>query len=82
MAKLIIFLRDHSRVLKWLFFAFLIFAVGFDIFFTERHAPHFWGDPIRGFWSVFGAFGCLGMIVVCKGIYHAWLMQDEDYYDK
>lgn len=82
MGKVITFLRDNSGALKWLFFAFLIGTVVFDVFFVERHEPHFWGDSIRGFWSVFGALGCMGMVVVCKGIYHVWLKQSEDYYDE
>ena len=45
-------------------------------------AAHFFGDSIMGFWSVFGIFGCLGMIVVCKGLSHVWLEKEEDYYDK
>lgn len=81
MGKLIIFLRDHSGFLKWLFFAWLIFTIVFD-FYAQRHAAHFWGDNVTGFWSIFGFFGCLAMIVICKGIYHVWLMKEEDYYDK
>lgn len=81
MARLFTYLRDHSQVLKWLFYVFLALAIVFD-FFAERHQPHFWGDSIVGFWSMFGIFGCLGMIVICKGLSHVWLMKDEDYYDK
>ena len=82
MGRVITFLRDNSRALKWLFFAFLLFTVVFDVFFVERHAPHFWGDSIRGFWSLFGVLGCMGMVAVFKGLYHVWLKQSEDYYDK
>lgn len=81
MARLFTYLRDHSQVLKWLFYVFLALAIAFD-FFAERHQPHFWGDGIVGFWSMFGILGCLGMIVFCKGLSHVWLMKDEDYYDK
>jgi len=81
MVKLIGFLRDRSGLLTWLFFLWLGFTVFFDVMAT-RHEPHFFGDAIIGFWAVFGLLGCLAMAVVCKGIYHLWLMQDEDYYDK
>lgn len=81
MGKLITYLRDHSKALKYIFFAYLVFTIVFD-YFTERHVPHFFGDTIIGFWAVFGAFGCLGMAIVCKGLYNNWLHQDEDYYDK
>jgi hypothetical protein len=26
--------------------------------------------------------GCLGMIVICKGLAHVWLEKEENYYDK
>ncbi|MBN2331487.1 MAG: hypothetical protein JXO49_11640 [Deltaproteobacteria bacterium] len=80
-AQLIGYLRDHATVMKWLFFAFLAFAVVFD-FLAARHHPHFWGDSVIGFWSLFGIGGCLGMIVICKGLSHVWLMKGEDYYDE
>lgn len=79
-AKIIGFLVNRSNMMKWLFFCVLAGAVGYD-FFAERHHPHFWGDHIIGFWAGFGLFGCLTMIVICKGISHAWLMKGEDYYD-
>ena len=81
MARLIGFLRDRSHVVKWVFFASLLFFVVFD-FYADRHEPHFFGDTIIGFWSIFGLIACLGMIVICKGISHVWLTKDEDYYDK
>jgi hypothetical protein len=81
MGKLITYLRDHAQVLKYVFFAYLIFTIVYD-YFAERHEAHFFGDDIIGFWSIFGTAGCLLMIVVCKGLYNNWLKQDEDYYDK
>lgn len=81
MVRLLTFLNERSRVLKWLFFVFLALTVVFD-FFAERHSSHFFGDSIIGFWSVFGGLGCLAMIVLCKGLSHVWLEKEEDYYDK
>ncbi len=81
MSKLIGFLRYQSGLLKWLFFLWLVFSIIYD-FMAIRHEPHFFGDSIIGFWSAFGLLGCLAMGFICKGIYHLWLMQDEDYYDK
>jgi len=68
-------------MLKRIFFVFLALAVVFD-FYAARHEPHFFGDSIIGFWSLFGVLGCLGMIILCKGLSHVWLMKKEDYYDK
>jgi hypothetical protein len=81
MVRLLKYLNEHVRMLKRLFFAFLAFTVVFD-FYAARHGAHFFGDSIIGFWSLFGVLGCLGMIVVCKGLSHVWLMKEEDYYDK
>ena len=81
MVRLLKYLNEHSSMLKRIFFVFLILTVVFD-FYVTRHELHFFGDGIIGFWSVFGIFGCLGMIVVCKGLSHVWLMKKEDYYDK
>jgi hypothetical protein len=81
LARFIGWLRERTPVIKVLFFAFLVFAVAFD-FVIERHEPHFFGDDIIGFWAFFGLIGCLGLIVVCKGLSHVWLQKDEDYYDR
>ncbi len=79
--KILSYLQDHARVLKWFFFTFLLGTLVFD-FTVERHHVHFWGDRIIGFWALFTFFGCLGMIVFCKGLSHVWLAQPEDYYDR
>jgi hypothetical protein len=31
---------------------------------------------------LFGLIGCLGLIIVFKGLSHVWLEKKEDYYDK
>jgi drug/metabolite transporter (DMT)-like permease len=81
MVRLLKYLNERSHILKYLFFVFLVATIVFD-FFAERHSQHFFGDSILGFWSIFGALGCLGMIVLCKGLSHVWLEKEEDYYDK
>ncbi|MEA3361974.1 MAG: hypothetical protein U9Q61_01665 [Thermodesulfobacteriota bacterium] len=75
------YLRERPSFLKWLFLAYLAFALVFD-FFADRHHAHFWGDHLVGFWAVFGLVGCLAMIVFCKGLSHVWLERDKDHYDK
>jgi hypothetical protein len=81
MAKVLGYLQAHAKVLKWVFFAYLVGTLVFD-FLVERHHAHFWGDSIIGFWALFTLFGCLGMIVFCKGLSHVWLAQREDFYDR
>jgi len=51
-------------------------------FFIPRHEVHFFGDNIRGFWSLFGFIACVLIIVVSKWIGHLGLMQHENYYDE
>ncbi len=80
LVKILSYLQEHATALKWVFFAFLLGTVGND-FLVERHHAHFWGDKIIGFWALFALFGCLGMIVFCKGLSHVWLAQPEDYYE-
>jgi drug/metabolite transporter (DMT)-like permease len=80
-AQVITYLRERSEMMKWIFIAYLGFALVFD-FFADRHHAHFWADHIIGFWAIFGLVGCLAMIVFCKGLSHVWLERDTDYYDK
>ena len=81
MVRLLKYLNEHSHILKYLFFLFLVLTIVFD-FFAARHGSHFFGDSITGFWAAFGGLGCLAMIVFCKGLSHVWLEKEEDYYDK
>ena len=79
--RILNYINEHSRMLKRIFFVFLALIVVFD-FSAARHKPHFFGDSIIGFWSIFGLIGCLGLIIVFKGLSHVWLEKEEDYYDK
>ena len=79
--RILNYLNEHSLMLKRIFFVFLALFVVFD-FSAARHTPHFFGDSIIGFWSLFGLIGCLGLIIVFKGLSHVWLEKKEDYYDK
>ena len=74
-------LRERSSMLRALFFGALAFFVLFDVF-ASRHEPHFVGDQIRGFWALFGFFGCVVMARFMKGIGHLWLMKPLDLYSR
>lgn len=80
MTRLLIYLRQRTTALKYIFFLGCAATVVFDCF-AGRHHAHFWGDGIRGFWALFAFFGCLSMIALFKGIYHVWLMKEPEYYD-
>ena len=57
----------------------LLIVVDFNI---PRHEVHFFGDNIRGFWSLFGFIACVLIIIISKWIGRLGLMQDESYYDE
>ena len=71
----------RTKTVKKLAYGILVLLVAAD-FIIPRHEIHFFGDKIRGFWSLFGIISCVLIIVVSKWIGQNWLMRDEDYYDK
>jgi len=74
-------LRKKPRLMLGIFLLILGATVFFD-FTAERHAAHFVGDRIRGFWALFGVVGAVLMTKFMKGIGHAFLMQPTDFYSK
>jgi len=79
-AKPMDYLRDRLKTLKIVLSVVGVLAILFDIV-TPRHEAHFFGDPIRGFWTIFGFVGCIVLIRLMKGIGHLFLMKKEDYYE-
>lgn len=79
--KFIEWCREHFKLVKILSYSFLALLVITD-FFVKRPHIHFFEDKVPGFWALFGFVGCVILIVVSKWLGHAWLMKDEDYYDK
>ena len=75
------FLRSRMGAVKAVFFGSLGLFVLYDIF-ASRHAPHFVGDQIRGFWALFGFLGCVLMGRFMKGLGHLWLMKPMDFYSR
>lgn len=74
-------LRAKPKLLAGIFVFILGSVVVFD-FTAERHAAHFFGDRVRGFWAIFGFLGAVFMTKFMKGIGHAFLMQPMDFYAK
>jgi|TARA_Y100001947_G_C10312645_1_gene292405 hypothetical protein len=71
----------RTKIVKKIAYGILVLLILSD-FMIPRHEIHFFGDKIRGFWSLFGIISCVLIIVVSKWIGQNWLMRDEDYYDK
>jgi len=78
-ANVIQTLRDNLKTIKTIMYALMALTIAVD-FLIPRHEPHFFGDKIPGFWSVFGFVGCILLIKVMKGLAHTILGQREDYY--
>ena len=71
----------RTKAAKRIAYGALILLIVVD-FIIPRHEVHFFGDNIRGFWSLFGFIACVLIIVVSKWIGHLGLMQHENYYDE
>ena len=70
-----------TKAAKRIAYGALILLIVVD-FIIPRHEVHFFGDNIRGFWSLFGFIACVLIIIISKWIGHLGLMQDESYYDE
>jgi hypothetical protein len=59
----------------------LVIAAAADAWFSgrEQHGE-FWWSHVYGFFSLFGFFGCLAIILVAKRILGPWLLRKENYY--
>ncbi len=73
-------LRNNLSTLKKVLIVYLIVLVIYDIVIHIGAHGHFFVDNIPGFWRLFGGIGCFILIKVAKGIAHAFLSKDEDFY--
>lgn len=80
-AAAVTWLRKSPDGLRAAFFGALALFVLFDVY-APRHEAHFAGDNVRGFWALFGFLGCWCLARFMKGIGHAWLMKEPDYWEK
>jgi len=78
--KYIEFLRKNIGMFKKVLIAYLIVLVVFDILIHLGKHGHYFVDNIPAFWIMFGIVGCFLLIKVAKGIAHAFLSKDEDFY--
>jgi len=73
-------LRGNMKTLKKLLIAYLAVLVIFDILIHLGFHGHYFVDNIPAFWTIFGIIGCFLLIKIAKGIAHAFLSKDEDFY--
>ena len=77
--KMIEYLRTRIKLLKNLFFGFLILLVIIDVLLPREHA-HFFVDKIPAFWTIFTIIGCYLLARFSKGLAHTILGKKEDFY--
>jgi hypothetical protein len=61
---------------------FFVAAIADAWFLGVDHPGGFWGSHVYGFFSLFGFFGCLAIILVAKLVLGPWLQRKEDYYQR
>jgi len=79
--KYIEFLRTHMKTLRNILLLYLGVVIVFDFFLPRDSAHvHYWFDSFPDYWTLFSVIGCFVLIKVGKGIAHAFLSKDEDFY--
>jgi drug/metabolite transporter (DMT)-like permease len=79
--KILIYARDHNRLVRGIFFGALMALVAVNFLIVPRE-PHFGLEKIPGFWAVFGAaVAVLFVIVLKKAVFHV-IGKSEDFYER
>lgn len=82
LAKLIEFLRNRLRAVKVACIAVLVLLALADILFVGNGEAHTKAEHFPAFWSLFGFFGCVAIVILSKWFGHAGIMVREDYYEQ
>jgi hypothetical protein len=68
--------------LAFIFGGLLVASVADAWFLGAEHHGGFWWSHVYGFFSLFGFFGCLAIILVAKLVLGPWLQRKENYYHR
>ena len=79
--RLIEFLRNRLKAVKVACIAVLVLLALADILFVGNGEAHTRAEHFPAFWSLFGFFGCVAIIILSKWFGHAGIMVREDYYE-
>lgn len=84
LARIIGFLRNHVTLLIRVGIGVLVLLVLVDAMpaLVDKEHAHTEAEHIPGFWSLFGLFGCVLIILASKWFGHSGIMTKEDYYDR
>ena len=61
---------------------FLVVSALLDVVFRAYAHPEFWWHELPAFDLIYGFLGCAAIIVFSKWLGHAFLIRDEDYYER
>jgi len=78
------FLREYPKRFFWtVYFIGLTVSLILDFLWlrSDRLHYHFPFQYFPQFFAIFGAFGCMLLILIAKGMGH-FIVRDEDYYEK
>ena len=81
LAKLIEFLRNRLKTVIWVGCAVLALLALADIFLVSNDEAHTPAEHFPAFWSIYGFFGCVAIILLSKWFGHLGIMTREDYYE-
>lgn len=74
--------EELKKVKKFfLYLGIVLIVIDTVLIVLHMTHPHFLWDWVPGFSSLFGFASTYLIIVVSKGVGHAFLMKPEDYYD-
>jgi len=81
LVKIIQFLRDRLKTVTLVCIAVLVLLALADIFLVSNDEAHTAAERFPAFWSIFGFFGCVAIILLSKWFGHLGIMTREDYYE-
>lgn len=67
--------------IKFIFYLSLLISVTLGIIPHGEHHHYFWWQRIPASYALLGFLGCIFLVIFSKGLGHAWLQKEEDYYD-
>jgi hypothetical protein len=82
LVQFIEFLRNRLKTVIRICFGVLALLILLDAVLVDKEHAHTALERLPAFWSVFGFFGCVLIIIGSKWFGHAGIMTREDYYDE
>jgi hypothetical protein len=77
-------LRIYPKRFFWrMFYVSLVVSLILDFLWLHSHVfhYHFSFQYLLGFFAIFGAIGCMALILVSKALGH-FIVRDEGYYER